>query len=637
MTKKLHLIISVLLIGIMLFAACAPQPEVPIDTDDGKNLTETEYKFIENGSSDYKIVLAQNMDEYDRFAAEEIKSNVFRASGVNLPIVKEDSVAYSAGSRLILIGRSKFLQDVGLVIPYDELTVSGFKLKTIDSNVFICGGGDYGTLYGAYEFLFYHIGYEAYAPDELYVNTAVKNQSLYALDMSDKPDIAWRSPGIGRDVFYNFADAAKMRVNIQDDMLMRVNGLSYHNTFSFVPKSHATLHPNFFSDDGKQLCYTAHGDNAELQAMSDIAYEKFKSVITEYFNAGDFREFISFTMEDSNTWCTCDDCKAEIAKYGTAAATLIRFINPIAERVKDYVNENWPGKKLNIIIMAYNRTYAPPVKKNAEGNFIPIDDTVILADNISLMFAPIHMEYGVPIYHSKNDTYHQYLMGWNAISSNLSAWLYSANFSNFTFFFDSFASMAENYKYFADLGVNYILDLGTWNANRLSAFDAFKAYCSAKIMWDLDVDTAKLTEDFFNVYYGPAADSMKQMFTFLRTYYAYLINDTDFKLSYNFAAMYDKKYWDIGWVEQLLSYYEQGIRDLESLKLSDPESYEKYEMRVTSESIMGRYLMIKTFGGSDSPAQLLARKLSFAEDCLRINITNRGESSDISRLWENWF
>ena len=97
--------------------------------------------------------------------------------------------------------------------------------------------------------------------------------------------------------------------------------------------------------------------------MQDLTVERMKQLINKYYSQGDFRESLSFTQQDANTWCDCSACDSVKSTYGAQSATLIKFINPVARRVREWLETAWPGHKVNIAIFAYFKAESAPTKK----------------------------------------------------------------------------------------------------------------------------------------------------------------------------------------------------------------------------------------------------------------------------------
>lgn len=82
------------------------------------------------------------------------------ATGSNIQIVTDAGLSYDASKKYISVGDTALVKSAGITVDQKVLTRSGFRIVSKDNSVFLVGGGDFGTLYAAYEFLTQEIGFE---------------------------------------------------------------------------------------------------------------------------------------------------------------------------------------------------------------------------------------------------------------------------------------------------------------------------------------------------------------------------------------------------------------------------------------------------------------------------------------------
>ena len=81
---------------------------------------------------------------------------------------------------------------------------------------------------------------------------------------------------------------------------MGPNDFAWHNTFEYIsPDVYKEAHPKWFSDDGTQLCFNAHGDEEEFQLFFKEFMKNFIKVLDENPTC----ENITITQRDIPTWC----------------------------------------------------------------------------------------------------------------------------------------------------------------------------------------------------------------------------------------------------------------------------------------------------------------------------------------------
>ena len=356
--RKSFRIISLFLLIVFSFSCFACSNE---DTPDNKEQQgqqeqqkEIEYKdglIAKDGSSDYVIIMPSDATAKENLAKQELIELFRLSTEVELTSKIDDEIS-SKNGKYIFIGQNKFLHDFNINPLESELGDQGYIVKTIDDSVVITGANrdGYGTLYGVYEFLSYQIGFECYAEDETYVDE-YKELKLVSVDIKDKPDIPnmWRG---SNNYVINSTYQYRTRYIAHTDLF--TGGISpYHNSFIFLPPNpYKADHPDWYSNDSSQLCYTAHGNKEEFNKMVVACLVTLENAITTYPQI----ENIPLTQLDAPTCCECPTCSGVVKKDGSISATIIRFINALDNKFR----EIHPDSKLNILFFAYQASLAAP-------------------------------------------------------------------------------------------------------------------------------------------------------------------------------------------------------------------------------------------------------------------------------------
>ena len=132
----------------------------PISFEDGD-----EY-LVRSGKSDYKVVIGKNASKTEKYAAEELSYFIEKSTGVKLPIVTDDTVTHDNSAKYISVGETSLLSaQTDIKVDYAELGQNGVTAYTRGNCVYLAGATEYGTLFSVYRFLYYQIGYVAYAYD----------------------------------------------------------------------------------------------------------------------------------------------------------------------------------------------------------------------------------------------------------------------------------------------------------------------------------------------------------------------------------------------------------------------------------------------------------------------------------------
>ena len=341
--------------------------------------TDTDKEFIKNGRTNYKLVLPMIENNNLAIARKEFTWLFNEATGINIPAIKDEGLVHNADQKYISLGNTALLQSAGIEIDSEALGDDGVRIVTKDGNIYICGGGDFGTIYGVYDFFEIAFNYIYVYIDAYSIDRNVKNMNLKNFDVTDIPDIGFRS-GVGFERLYGdnqyfgvedyryyagyrgrvpfntehlFAGNLRYVKNSQKKYdygtIGAYNGRVLPST-SQVDKMHNDLdlllpdvykgeHPKWFSSGG-DLCFTAQGDANEYKAMVDeVAFRFFEAIMghrrgTGINRADEYDRFIlPLTLEDGIQACPCDKCKELTEQYGQMSSTLILFINDVADKL----------------------------------------------------------------------------------------------------------------------------------------------------------------------------------------------------------------------------------------------------------------------------------------------------------------
>ena len=340
--------------------------------------------LLQNGHSEYVIVLPDNFTGTENTAAQELLLMFYESTGLKLRSVRE---CEHNGTPAIYLGNTAYKTQVDGQFDCQTLGVSGFRIITVDKNVVIYGNTDTGTLYGTYSFLTDNLNIEAFTQKYYYVDKGVKEIKLKNYNVTDIPDIQVRVTS-NQYLVNDKTLSARLRIVTMYDYFDSFGGSLFHNTFNVLPKAdYQEQHPSWYATDGLNLCYTARGDQDEYEKLQNEVLGKLKEAIIANPNC----ERINFTHEDNQTWCACNNCKSIIERYGNAnSVTVIYFMNDLRTRLDAWFEGEGAQYKrdIDLVVFAYHATNKPPVKYNETLKvYEPIDQTVVLKDGIVPLFA----------------------------------------------------------------------------------------------------------------------------------------------------------------------------------------------------------------------------------------------------------
>ena len=148
MTKFRRIIILAFILSMVLsVVGCDNKTNT---ADEGALVVDGQY-LVNNGETEYKIVIPAETGSLLQLASSDLNRFVAEATGVSIPVVKDSEV--TGEGKFISIGKTTLLQDTNISYSYDELGRDGYKIITEGDDLYLIGGEDYGSLYATYELL----------------------------------------------------------------------------------------------------------------------------------------------------------------------------------------------------------------------------------------------------------------------------------------------------------------------------------------------------------------------------------------------------------------------------------------------------------------------------------------------------
>ena len=621
------------------------EPEEEVVTDDStlevgevlfEESTYSTHKYTvkvgANYIDDYKILVAEDENKQDQLqnVAEEIKYFVYLSSGVDLDIVSNNE--FIENEHYISIGKTTAYKNAAVNFNDEsKLGRSGVLIKSDKNNVYLLGGEPFGITYSAYEFLKYEIGLEIYGNNEYYYIPKTKLK-VHSFNLLEVPDIELRICGYGA-VANNSVLRNRMRFNTSSssgNIWMGPDDVPYHNTFNYLsPSKYKASHPKWFSDDGLQLCFTAHGDVNEQENMFKTFMETFIKVINNNPNCST----ISITQQDGAGWCECSACTEMKRHYnGADSAAVVIFCNKVSDALNEYFVEKGIKRDVDILFFAYSKTEAAPVKKDENGNWVPIDENVVCRDNVCCFYAPIYADYRTPLTDSLNLSTSTTLDCWQACTKKTYLWIYGTDFLAYLLPMNNFPTMGANYRFAFEHGALYMYDQGQWNQTLPTGWSLLKSYLQSKLLWNVNLDQNELIKDYFKHWFKDAYQSMLRLFNEWNTfsYYTFLTDGIGVP---TFDDKLTKEMFPKSQVDMYLSYIEQAYKAIEPLKDLDPVTYERLYERILLESISYRYIDYQLYKSYYSNDQRESMWKKFQDDVTRLGISMLAETVYISTLF----
>lgn len=603
------------------------------------NVQETSKKIVENGATNYKIVVADTLSTLEKTALEELIYFFKEATGIALQVVSDTQVSYTETAQFISLGTNGYATQANVEADSSVLGDTGLTIQTKGESVFLLGAKERGTLYAVYEFLSQAFNYEYYSSNIIQIDRNVKNVSLMNYDIVDVPDYEYNLATYG---YVRSSETIRNRYRMVEDksLFIPVGGKMYHNSFEWLPKdSYLADHSQWYSDDKTQLCYTAHGDEKEYNLMLAAALAKAKMLLSdpEYADAA----ILTFTQQDTQTWCECDTCKAEMQKYGTNAAVVVKFVNALRRLIDTWFEMDGAEYKrdFKLLFFAYHLTNRPPTVYDEKTNtYKPVDSSVKCTPGVGVYFAETLGDYQQNFTEQYNREIGQNMAGWGACAEDLFFWSYNVNFSHYLTPYNSFSAMQDIYKYGALNNAHFLFDQGQYNQDgKPTGWCMLKIYLSSKLAWNVNENMEELIDDFFNAYFGPAANAMKSMFDGFRVQAFYNEhNGYSGAQSVLHNAMQDK-YWSRALLEDWLAATQQAMEDIKAVKTTNPTLYEAYKLNINIERLSPIYMLVELYDSAYSEEVVLNYQKEFLQIATEIGITRVDESKNTpANLYLKW-
>ena len=608
-------------------------PEYVYDGTHIYTTSETSEYLVKNEKTDYKLVVPAESTDRQDIANKEFTHLFKKATRINLDVVTDDQVTDADSGKYISLGRTTLLENSGINVSHYELSQDGHKIVTQGDDIYICGGGETGTIFGVYTFMNLTFNYATYTYNTMVIDE-VTEKKLLKYEVTDIPDFKARAHSSDVTV-YNSADYDEnmlawrlgywgkeatrglyyMTMHEELGNASSKSGASTNANRWFPERLYknaddpANYHPKWFSTNGgEQLCFSAHGDPEEYEAMVDLAFQKVAWTLTLYpVSKYPEKNILTLTHMDNMLYCTCDKC-FEISSYygGSQAAVQILFMNDLAERVDALLEANkdkeWYREDFKLLFFAYNHNYTPPAKYDPiKKEYVPIDDEVIVHDRVIAFFCrnsngqAVHDE-------GLNAQALGVLKGWSAVAKTIRYWNYGACFRNYMYNLDSYQyTTSEMFAFWCNVSdYSWFTQYQDYSKSPNTTWNHLRVYLDARMSWDTSLNQEELIEEYMNAVYKEAAPTMLNLHWATRVY-AQHVQVGQFGLFSNgdgSPSMESVEYWPIGVIEGWIKQIDQAHKDIEIYKESDPKLYDQIAKNIELEGIAYMYMLLTLHGNT---------------------------------------
>ncbi len=614
--------------------------------------TETDDYLVKDGKTEYILVYSTAKDPTKMLgvARSEFIKFFRMATGITLATRSDEGLIYDENAKYISLGETTLSKSAGIVPDKELLGSDGVRIETKGKSIFLYGGAASGTLYAVYDFLELEFNYEFYYTDCYEIDTDVKEVTLKNYNVTDIPDIPLRSPEYGWQFFttvgvtedeqmdhYRYRQPWRFNeiaLPIHEEYTLNSTGKHVHNTSEYFPKRiYQAEHPKWFGTDGVQPCFTARGDDAELEAMVDEAAKKIEFSLQAYPVAKNAsNNAVTFTIEDGSYHCTCEACVERTNQYGGfESALVILFMNRVAEKVDAWMalEENAAHRRdLTYLFYGYNYwNKAPVYYDEVEKKYKLIAEELELRDNVGVYLC-VQADRNNSIYTNYNiDKVVNHFQQWSAICDNVYVWSYSTNFNSFLSPSDTFAFQNEDfYQLLAASGCKWHYNNSQYNQyGAATTFHMLKAYINSKLMWNSSLKSTDLMEKYFEAMFKESADVMYKYFEELRVHWKQMRKEN--VITNNF----DKSLWPYGLLDKWQNMFDEAVAKVEKYKETDATLYNTILKHIDCERLFLDYGMLEMYADvlTRDQTTIIKKRAKHTIEQYGINNTNEHAKNDL--------
>lgn len=593
-----------------------------------KNVTYTNKIFFRNASSEYRIIVDKNNDDALK-QASTFRNQAVNLFGFYLPLYDVNEIPFGNNENNIVFGIDAFHE---FMPEKAKIKNHGYAIKTVENSIYALAYGSEGLASANRTLMKLLFGYQPLFDLDVYElngETVNKSSTLYVPDCNivEVPDIEYRCAG--QLMMRNEREA--MGLCDFYETYYRVGDGSPHNSLQMFPFSkYGIAHPKWYTDNHKQLCYTAHGDKAEYQALISTVADY---CVSNYEIDHNRRNFFIGQMdkfgEDSDAdLCSCSECMAlknkftnpEFPTRNYSSATILKFLNDVS----DFLRATYSNDEIRLIFFSYQDSMHAPYDPNHE---------IHARDNISVMVAPSRASYTHsfydPMQKDMENDYPAVVRNWGSVVDSTYMYLYQVQFQSVLYPFQAFSSIIDNCRFSHENGATMLYALGDAFNNGLTGFGRFKDYLYAVGSENVNTSYYKAKKFYFDHYYGSAGPIMEKMYDQIVSYLTYL-GSVDAGVNsglITLPAYNNVNYWNKNILQEWYSMVVQALDELAANKKADAKNYETYKSHIEIEGVFPLFALCELFQTQFSSDVFHDYASTLATWCRNHGITYENETS----------
>ncbi|MBQ8893752.1 MAG: DUF4838 domain-containing protein [Clostridia bacterium] len=444
--------------------------------------------ITENGKSRYHIVTNRMAHEGELYAAAVLYQYLFKATNAVVPYFSDCDRCPRVGPEIHIGAEVR-----GLRTDVSHLSEEGFIIRTRGEDLVIAGKTPRGTIYGVYYFLEQFIHFRCFTKDVETFDT-VNTLTVGDLDLCRAPAFEYR------EVYFRSAFDAdfciKNRLNsnlapIPQERGGKMKFFNFHHSFGNLvpPDTYYESHPEYFSlVEGERLRW-----RTQLCLSNEEVFQIARKTLRGWIKDHPECKVFSVAQNDWRNYCTCPTCKKLDDRYGTPAASVITFVN----RLADDIREDYPHVLLHTF--AYQYTKKAPLGLSVRENVI------VRLCNIECSWDSPMEQQAAADPDSEAAGFIQNIREWSTLCKHLYIWDYACDFHNYLLPFPNYRSMPENMRLYRKNNIVGVMQQGNFSYGEAAGLADLECYLSARLLWDPEQDAGKLIDEFVDGVYGKEA------------------------------------------------------------------------------------------------------------------------------------
>lgn len=439
--------------------------------------------IADKGKGYYHIVTSRLPHNAEMYAASVLYQYLYKATNAIVPYFSERCPRRTPE---IHIGA-----DVrGIKTDVSTLSDEGFIIRTRGEDIVIAGKTPRGTIYGVYCFLEKFINFRCFTKDVETFDT-VETLVVDELDICENPAFEYREMYLRPAFDTNFCVKNRLNSNmtyIPEEMGGKVKFFNFHHSFNdLVPvEEYFETHPEYFSQiDGKRL-----KERTQLCLSNEEVFLAARKTLRRWIKENPQCRVFSVAQNDWYNYCTCPECKKIDEKYGTPAASMITFVNRLADDIK----EDYPDVFLH--------TFAYQYTKEAPTGLRVADNVIVRLCNIECSWEMPMEEQAKVSPESQAAGFIKNISDWSKICKHLYIWDYASNFHCYLLPFPNFKTMPENLRTYQKNNIVGVMQQGNFAYGEAAGLADLECYLGARLLWNPNQDEDKIIDEFIVGVYG---------------------------------------------------------------------------------------------------------------------------------------